>query len=193
MIQVAVRNQQAEPGEPNPLVSVVIPCYNQAEYLGEAIESVLEQIYSRVEVIVVDDGSTDESAGIARRYSGVKCVQQENRGVAEACNTGLRHSGGEFVMFLGGDDRLTRDAVQTHLNCFGRHAEAGFVAGDIDLIASDGSYYGSPRSPLGQGDQYHQLLEVNHVANTIAVMFRRIVFDQVGYFDTKLQRAKITK
>lgn len=175
----------AEQGQTGPLVSVVIPCYNQADYLSEAIESALQQTYPRVEVVVVDDGSTDASAGIAKCFRSVKYIRQENKGVAEACNTGLRISCGEFIMFLGGDDRLTRQAVETHLACFAEHQDAGFVAGDLDLISGDGSYLDSPRAPMGEGEQYDQLLKVDHVANTIAVMFRRDVFDRVGYFNAK--------
>lgn len=175
----------AERGQGGPLVSVVIPCYNQADYLSEAIESALQQTYPRVEVIVVDDGSTDASAAIAKRFREIKYIRQENKGVAEACNTGLRLSSGEFIMFLGGDDRLARQATETHLACFAEHPDAGFVAGDLDLISRDGSYLDSPRAPMGEGEQYDQLLKVDHVANTIAVMFRRDVFDRVGYFNSK--------
>src|SRR5215211_3139785 len=79
-----------------PLVTVVIPCYNQAHFLAEAIESVLSQSYEHFEIIVVDDGSTDETSEVASRYEGVRLIRQENRGLPGARNTGIRHSGGEF-------------------------------------------------------------------------------------------------
>ncbi len=78
----------------SPLVTVVIPCYNQAHFLGEAIESVLSQSYPNFEVIVVDDGSTDNTSEVASRYEGVRLVRQENRGLAGARNTGIGHSRG---------------------------------------------------------------------------------------------------
>src|ERR687897_2148299 len=74
------------------LVSVVIPCYNQAHFLGEAIESVLAQDYPHFEIVVVDDGSTDNTSEVASGYAGVRGIRQENRGLAEARNTGIRHS-----------------------------------------------------------------------------------------------------
>src|SRR5687768_7172025 len=82
------------------LITVVIPCYNQARFLGEAITSALGQSYSNLEVIVVDDGSTDETAEVAGRYPKVKCIRQRNLGLAAARNRGLEASRGEYVVFL---------------------------------------------------------------------------------------------
>src|SRR5882724_3232103 len=89
-----------------PVVSVIIPCYNQGHFLTDAIESVLGQTYSRVEVIVVDDGSTDATSNIASAYRDVRYVRQENQGLARARNRGLRGTVGECVVFLDSDDRL---------------------------------------------------------------------------------------
>jgi glycosyltransferase involved in cell wall biosynthesis len=69
-----------------PLVSVVIPCYNQAHFLSESIESVLAQTYRQMEIVVVDDGSADNTSEVVARYPGVSCVRQENRGLAGARN-----------------------------------------------------------------------------------------------------------
>jgi len=102
------------------LVSVVIPCYNQAHFLGEAIESVLAQSYPNFEIIVVDDGSTDDTSEVARRYPGVRLVRQENKGLSGARNAGLAHSEEEYVVFLDADDRLLPDALETVLE----HLEA---------------------------------------------------------------------
>ena len=76
----------------------------------------------------------DDAAEVVARYPGVLCVRQENRGLAEARNSGFRASSGEYVLFLDADDRLTPNAVEAHLSCFAKHLEAGFVVGDIDHI-----------------------------------------------------------
>lgn len=165
-----------------PLVAVVIPCYNQAQFLPEAVESALSQTYRKIEIVVVDDGSPDNAAEVAARYPGVRCVRQDNRGLAEARNGGFRASSGEYVLFLDADDRLTPNAVNAHLSCFAEHPEAGFVVGDIDHIDEGGSYAGSPRWPVLDANHFEELLKVNHVANTIAVMFRRSVVERVGGF-----------
>src|SRR6185503_10394131 len=100
-----------------PLVSIIIPCYNQGRYLGDAIESVLRQSYRRLEIIVVDDGSTDDSSQVARKYSDVKLRRQENRGFSRARNAGLEASRGDYLVFLDADDRLLPGAIQAGANC----------------------------------------------------------------------------
>src|SRR6476620_2558258 len=167
---------------PTSLVSVVIPCYNQAHFRSESVESALAQTYPRSETVVVDDGSRDGTAGVMARYSGIVSVRQDNRGLAEARNAGFRASTGDYVLFLDADDRLTPNAVEAHLSCFAKHPEAGFVVGDIDHITLDGSYVESPRWPVLEDNHYEELLKVNHVANTIAVMFRRSVIERTGGF-----------
>ncbi len=169
-----------------PLVSIVIPCYNQARFLPESVGSVLVQTHPLLEVVVVDDGSSDNTAEVAGQYGRVRCVRQKNQGLSGARNTGIRVSGGEYIMFLDADDRLTSIAVEAHLRCFAKHPEAGFVVGGIDLISKDGSYLRSPRWPDLSANHYEQLLKASHVANTIAVMFRRSVLESVGEFDTSL-------
>jgi glycosyltransferase involved in cell wall biosynthesis len=164
------------------LVSVIIPCYNQAHFLPDSVKSVLSQTYRRTEIVVVDDGSKDSVAEVITRLPDVILLRQENRGLAEARNAGFRASTGEYVLFLDADDRLMPNAVESHLSCFAKNPKAGFVVGDIDHISVDGSYSGSPRWPLLDANQYEELLKVNHVANTIAVMFRRAVIARVGGF-----------
>ena len=88
------------------MVSVIIPCHNHAAYLGEAIESVLGQDYGPVQIIVVDDGSTDDTAAVAASRDGVTLVRQPNHGLAAARNRGLRESSGELLVFLDADSRM---------------------------------------------------------------------------------------
>lgn len=140
--------------------------------------------------MVIDDASPDNTAEVAMRYSEVHYHWQENRGIAEARNAGFRFSRGEYVIFLDADDRLTPNAVESHLRCLAEHPEAGFVVGDIDQISADGSYIYSPRWPLLKRNFYEELLKVNHVANTIAVMFRRAVVESIGGFEKKFTPAE---
>jgi glycosyltransferase involved in cell wall biosynthesis len=174
----------------SPLVSIVIPCYKQAHYLPDAIKSALAQTHRPIEVIVVDDGSPDNVVDVVASYPHVRCVRQENRGRAPARNAGFCASAGEYVVFLDADDRLSPNAIEAHLRCFSMHPEAGFVVGDIDQIAGDGSYIYSPRWPPLEANFYEELLKVNHVANTIGVMFRRSVFDALGGFARAFEPAE---
>ena len=172
------------------IVSVVIPCYKQAYFLPDSIGSVLAQTYPGTELIVVDDGSPDNVPELVERYPGARCVRQENRGLAEARNAGFRASTGAYVVFLDADDRLIPNAVESHLSCFAKHPEAGFVVGDIDQISLDGSHADSPRWPVLEANHYEEMLRVNHVANTIAVMFRRSVIEQLGGFNASCSPAE---
>jgi len=102
------------------LVSVIIPVYNYDRYLGEAIESVLNQTHQHLEVIVVDDGSTDRSAEVAKSFAdrGVRYCYQANAGIGPARNKGVQSAEGEFIAFLDADDRWPLDKVERQLEAF---------------------------------------------------------------------------
>ncbi|PYL19270.1 MAG: hypothetical protein DMF41_10205, partial [Verrucomicrobia bacterium] len=108
-----------------PLVSVVIPCYDQAHFLSEAIESVLAQTYPHFELVVVDDGSNDNTAAVVNRYPGIRYFRQENQGLAAARNAGLRQTMGEYLVFLDSDDRLLPSALEAGLRCFRENPACG--------------------------------------------------------------------
>ena len=100
----------------NKLVSVIIPVYNGENYLSQAIDSVIDQTYSPIELIIVDDGSTDKSKEIASSYSQVNYVYQENQGVAIARNTGIFKSQGEYIAFLDQDDIWTANKLKLQVD-----------------------------------------------------------------------------
>jgi glycosyltransferase involved in cell wall biosynthesis len=104
----------------NQLVSVIIPVYNYDRYLGEAIESVLSQTHRHVEVIVVDDGSTDRSGEVARSFAGrgVRYCHQINAGIGPARNKGVELAQGDFIAFLDADDRWPEDKLTQQLEAF---------------------------------------------------------------------------
>jgi glycosyltransferase involved in cell wall biosynthesis len=170
-----------------PLISVIIPCYNQAHFLGEAIESVLAQTYPHHEIIVVDDGSTDATSEVASSYSAVRCVRQRNAGLSAARNAGVKASRGQFLVFLDADDRLLADALQSGLNCFQGYPECVFVSGHYRHINADGSArLQFPQRQL-EIDPYETLLQRNYIGMHATVMYRRQIFEIVGGFATSLQ------
>jgi glycosyltransferase involved in cell wall biosynthesis len=165
------------------LVSVVIPCHNQAHFLGEAIESVLAQTYPHFEVVVVDDGSTDNTQEVASRYPGVRCIRQENRGLAGARNEGIRRSRGSHLVFLDADDRLLPNALEVGLRHLKERPECAFVAGRYRYIAFDGSPLPTPPTPVGE-DHHEALLCTRCISTPAAVMYQRLMLEFVGGFDT---------
>jgi glycosyltransferase involved in cell wall biosynthesis len=174
-------------------VSVVIPCYNQARFLGEAIQSVLGQGYPNLEVIVVDDGSEDNTEEVASGYAKedprVRLVRQENRGVAAARNRGLSEAGGEYVVFLDSDDRLVSEALEVGVRELEAHPGCAFVSGICRKITADGSIVPGWEQFRVRDDPYLELLRSCPVY-VPAVMYRRSVFEAVGDFDTSYKAAE---
>jgi len=167
------------------LVSVVIPCFRQAHFLADAIESVLRQTYDRFEVVVVNDGSPDDTAAVASRYP-VRHVDQENAGLAAARNAGLARARGEFVVFLDADDRLLPDALRVNASRLMADSTLAFVAGASRYIARDGTPLPTDPPRIPAGDVYALLLRRNRIRMPGMAMFRRAVFASVGGFDVAL-------
>jgi glycosyltransferase involved in cell wall biosynthesis len=108
-----------------PKVSVVIPAYKQADFLGQAIQSVLDQTYSNFEIIVVNDASPDHTAEVVDRFTDARLrylVHQENRGLPATRNTGMRASSGEFIALLDADDFFHPEKLQAHVDFLNRHS-----------------------------------------------------------------------
>jgi glycosyltransferase involved in cell wall biosynthesis len=172
-------------GPNRPLVSVIVPCFNQARFLADALSSVTHQGYSHREVVVVDDGSTDETSAVAARFAGVQCFRQENRGTASARNRGFRESRGTYVVFLDADDRLLPEALAAGVEALEAHPECGFVYGHVYLLSTEGDCRGCPSQTAVPGAHYRELLRGNYIWTPGAVMYRRAVIDAVAGFDPR--------
>jgi glycosyltransferase involved in cell wall biosynthesis len=198
LVQAVLRNQDRVPlgviharrrwrenlsDNSTPLVSVIIPCFNQGHFLTETIESVLAQSYPHLEVVVIDDGSTDNVEEIAGRYPGVRYIRQENSGLAAARNTGLRRSRGNYLVFLDADDRLMPNALEAGLAAFAAHPESAFVAGHCKPITVDGTPFPDSEQRCVDRDYYAALLSKCFIYPPATVMYRRSVFESVHNFD----------
>jgi Glycosyl transferase family 2 len=172
-----------------PLVSVVIPCYQQAHFLGDAIESVLAQTYPHIELVVVDDGSGDNTMAVVNKYPGVLYIRQENQGLAAARNAGLRQTIGQYLVFLDSDDRLLPNALEAGLQCFRENPACGFVYGYCQFIAFDGAPMRELPPSVVKGDFYLELLRGMPILAPASVMYRREVFEDVGGFNVALSPA----
>jgi glycosyltransferase involved in cell wall biosynthesis len=163
-------------------VSIVIPCYNHAHFLSEAIRSAVNQSWPQCEVIVVDDGSTDQSGAVARQFAGVTVLRQRNRGLAAARNAGLEASHGDIVIFLDADDRLWPDAARLAVKAFEAQPLAAMVFGGCRVIDEAGAPTQSHVLDVRTRD-YEELLRDNCIWTPAMVAFRRSVLDIVGAFD----------
>jgi glycosyltransferase involved in cell wall biosynthesis len=171
------------------LVSVIIPCYNGEAYLKEAIESALAQSYPRVEIIVVDDGSTDNSSEIAQKLP-VRYVRQQNRGLTASRNLGIRESKGSYVVFLDADDRLKPDAIETGLRVLAGRPDCAMAVGDHTFVSENGSHLSDSRKDCLVAAHYEALLKSNFIEMISSVLFRRNVLEDMGGFDTGLRVAE---
>lgn len=167
------------------LVSVVIPCYNHGKYLAQAIESVLKQSYQSYEIIVVDDGSTDNSKKVAQSYPAVRYLYQQNQGPSMARNTGIDKSIGRFLVFLDADDWLFPDALKINIKYLLENEEAAFVSGSHQKVNNDGVILEEGKWVVRE-DPYLHLLQGNYIGMHATVMYRRSVLEKIK-FDVSLR------
>ena len=168
-----------------PRFSVVVPCYNQARFLRTAVDSALGQSYAGLEVIVVNDGSTDDTLDVARSYGDrIQLVDQKNRGLAAARNAGLLVSTGEFINFLDSDDWLDPDFLKHQLAASDGSSASVFV-GEWILSDRDESALGH-RGVAIPGDAYRFLLRGNPMPCHALTVLRSVV-EEVGSFDESLE------
>lgn len=166
-----------------PTVSVVIPCYNQGHLLGAAVQSVLAQTCQPVELIVVDDGSRDQTPEVAAAFGDrVRLIRQPNAGLAAARNAGLARAAGDLVNFLDADDALRPTMLERVLEAAARHPEAAVFYTAVERIDYHGSLLSEePPRPL-PADVFHELLKEN-LAPCHSVVVRRTALLEAGGFD----------
>jgi len=170
-----------------PSVSVVIPTYNQASFLPEAVASVRAQEFPNLEIIVVDDGSTDDTSGALERLSGegkLQAIRQENAGAAAARNRGISAARGDWIAFLDADDFWFPGKLSAQFDALRRSPKAGFCYTDVLLRLKNGEerHHKSPMS----GPLLLELLTGNYFA-TPTVLVRRDCFEKVGTFNAELR------
>jgi len=181
MVQSSVTPAESFDMTEKAYVSVVIPCFKQAHFLHEAIESVLAQTYSNYEITVVDDASPDITQEVARRYPTVQYVRHDrNRGLGAARNTGIRNSHGAFLVFLDADDRLLPNHFETCLKVFHERPEVCLVCGDFRWFGADETWHQHQCSR--EPDQYAALLRFGFITPPHSVMVKKEVMVAVGGF-----------
>lgn len=173
-----------------PLVSVIIPTYNRAHVLGRAIGSVLAQTYCDFELIVVDDGSTDGTAGLPILHDKrVTLIRQDNRGVSAARNTGIRHSNGELAAFLDSDDEWLPDKLARQV-ARSRSRNSDFICHTDEIWLRDGKIVPQKKIHIKQGGRFFERSLERCLISPSSVMLSRSLLDRIGWFDEDLPAAE---
>lgn len=173
-----------------PKVSVLIPTYNRARFIKRAIDSVLNQTYRDVEIVVVDDGSTDNTQKIIESYGDqVTYIYQENKGAASARNAGIDASVGEYISFLDSDDYYAKNNLKIKVAILESNSGISWVYSDWQYVDQKGEKLinGSDRFNYSNkklsGALFKELLYKRNFITTGVVMVRRLVLEDVGCFD----------
>jgi glycosyltransferase involved in cell wall biosynthesis len=174
----------------DPLVSVVMPAYNVAWCIGRAIDSVLAQDYRARELIVVNDGSTDDTRAVLDGYgSRITAIDQENRGMSAARNVAIGRAGGDYIAFLDADDRWLPGKLSRQVELMQRHPEIGFCSTAARVEDGDGNLLNLWRCAGESAEMLVTLFAENAAiaGGCSAVMVRKHLLDQVGLFDESLR------
>lgn len=173
------------------LISVVIPTYNHVRFLEDAIQSALKQSYPKVEIIVVDDGSTDSTHTLVERFGErVHYIWQENRGLSGARNTGIAAARGEYIALLDADDFWEPNYLESVHRVLAADARLGAVYTGLQFVNSKGERLPQPCVSTVPSDQlYDRLLDGEFFAPS-AVLVRRTCFERVGIFDVALRASE---
>lgn len=160
------------------MISVIIPVYNGERYLAETIDSVLAQTHQPFEVIIIDDGSTDNTADIARSYQNLRYMYQTNQGLGAARNAGIVAAQGEFIAFLDADDLWTENKTKIQLEAFKDNPQADIVSGYVKQFYSP-ELDEKERPKIRCTDE----LMPGHLMQ--AMLIKREIFSRVGLFETQ--------
>ena len=193
---MSTNTTSTDSGRPHcPLVTVIIPCYNRDQYIKQAVDSVLSQDYSNVRLIVVDDGSTDDSRKILEEYGDKLCLLTHpggaNKGQSASINLGLEQSTGEYIAILDSDDWWAEYKLRLQVTFLESHTDVGLVYGNgYQTTAS-----GEPKWRIYQADHAEDSDPARVLADCYFLvpnnsLVRRSVFDEVGGFDESLRAAQ---
>jgi glycosyltransferase involved in cell wall biosynthesis len=167
-----------------PKVSVVIPTYNRAHLISETVQNVLAQNFRDYEVIVVDDGSTDNTKDVLRPFGNkIKYIYKKNAGLAAARNTGIEHSTGEYIAFIDDDDLWYPNKLDVQVGILDKNLQLGFVCSQADVInAQSGEVMYTLKKGWFNKENFESLYNENFIP-VLTVMMRRSCYEKLGGFD----------
>ena len=170
----------------NPLVSVIVPAYNHEAYISSTIESILGQTYKNIEIVIIDDGSSDGTLSTAQSFEAthenITVYHQSNQGISQALNIGLAKSMGKYVSLIASDDVMCSHKIEEQVNFLESHPQFSLVAGGYQKIDSSGNFIGTPIFPLDYPAEIHSDPYSGCSFLTMTALYRKSDLFKVGLF-----------
>ena len=175
-------------------VSAIIPTYNRAQYISECIDSILRQTYSVAEILLIDDGSTDNTKEILQKYDGkVRYFYKENGGKSSALNYGLSKAEGDYIWICDDDDYAADNALEALINIFEEHQDIDIALGSYKIFSTEGDQKHF-KPPYFFKREEEPNLKINFLetmfTNQFAMLVKKQVYDEVGEFNEELIRSQ---
>ena len=173
-----------------PKVSIIIPTYNQSQYLEEAIESALNQTYKNIEIIIVDDGSTDNTPEVIKSFDNkIIYIQQKNKGASSARNTGIKKANGEYIAFLDADDMWLKNKLENQIKFIQNNPEIGLLGTGCYQMIDMSKMIHKKIFPAKNEILQKDLIKYNPFIQS-SVMIKKDVFNSIGLYDEKFKESE---
>ncbi len=171
-----------------PKVSIIIPAYNAMDYLPQALESVLKQPFCNFEVLIINDGSSDDIVEWSSQVTDprIKLISQEHQGVSAARNTGINNSQGKYIAFIDADDLWEPTKLEKQVNCLETNPQAGLVYTWTAFIDQFNQPIGLSKISHSEGNVWEEIVIQDMVSPGGSAMIRAECFDKAGLFDVTL-------
>lgn len=169
-----------------PLVSIIIPCFNTEKYIYECVQSVVSQDYENIEIIVIDDGSTDSSISILKQFKGIRIFTQPNSGACVARNLGISKSNGKYIKFLDSDDYLEPNVLSEQVACAEKADSNSIIYGNYNILKHN---KGNLQSTYIKSDNQLSSLLIKDILISTP-LHRKWMLDKVGGFDERLKNGQ---
>lgn len=171
-----------------PLVSIIIPSYNHENYIKDTIESIVNQTYKNIELIIIDDGSKDNSIKVIEKLNlkyEFLFIKRENRGLCETLNEGISLSKGKYIAICASDDIYLENKIEIQVDFLENNLNYSMCYGKIIKFADNGEKKFSDNRKCKSGKIFYDLMRTNFVP-AVTQMYRKEIFNEVGYFDKNL-------
>lgn len=172
----------------NPLVSVIVPSYNHERYILQTIESIVNQTYKSIELIVIDDGSKDKSVNILKdlqKLYNFRLITRENKGLCETLNEGISISNGKYIAVCASDDIYLEHKIKTQVDFMENNSDFALCYSKVISFNNDGEKKYTKSDKCKSGYIFYDLLKTNFIP-AVTQMYKKDIFDIIGNFDKTL-------